>query len=207
MFGIYADDDGFVGSPKTIMRQCGIKNTAFEELIKNNYIIPFKSGVIVITHWKVNNYLRIDRYKKTIHTKELSTLQLDENSAYYLNENSKGIPLVYQMDTQDSIGKDSIGKNSILPVSSEPKTEKETKHRYGTYKNVLLSDKDIENLKVKFPKDYLERIENMSAAIEMKGYKYKNHYLALLKWANNEKPKSNRPDLKDPNRYKGDISL
>ena len=80
-----------------------------------------------------------------------------------------------------------------LPVSDEPKAEKQTKHKYGTYKNVLLTDRDIENLKQKFPNDYQEKIENLSEGIELKGYKYKNHYLAILKWEQNrkEEPKNN----------------
>ena len=77
----------------------------------------------------------------------------------------------------------------VLPVSDEPKAKKQTKHKYGTYKNVLLTDEDIEKLKQKFPDCYQEKIENLSEGIELKGYKYKNHYLAILKWEENRIPK------------------
>lgn len=76
-----------------------------------------------------------------------------------------------------------------LPVSDEPKTKKQTKHKYGNFKNVLLTDTDIENLKQKFPDCYQEKIENLSEGIELKDYKYKNHYLAILKWEQNRIPK------------------
>ena len=79
--------------------------------------------------------------------------------------------------------------NDSLSVSGEPKPEKETKHTYGTYKNVLLSDGDLEKLKQKYPFNYTEKIESLSEGIELKGYKYKNHYLAVLKWAENGKKK------------------
>ena len=208
IFGIYADDDGFVGSPKTIMRQCAIKNSSFDELIQNNYIIPFDSGVIAIKHWKINNYLRNDRHQKTIYSDEFNSLSFDENNAYIQNENDNGIPLVYQRYTQYSIGKVRLGKDSIFPVSDIPKRAKETKHKYGRFKNVLLSDKDIETLKTKFPINYQEKIENLSEGIELKGYKYKNHCLAIIKWAENDKKRNNtRPDLSDPDRYTEDLRL
>ena len=52
-----------------------------------------------------------------------------------------------------------------------------------------MTDTDIENLKQKFPDDYQRKIENLSEGIELKGYKYKNHYLAILKWEQNRIPK------------------
>lgn len=185
MFGIDADDDGFVGSPKTIMRQCGIKSTALDELIQNSFVIPFDSGVVAIRHWKVNNYLRNDRHKNTIHTKEMNSLCEDENGIYFLSENTGGIPSVYQRDTQHRIEKESTVQHSISSAPGKPKTEKE-KQKYGTYQNVFLSDEDVNKLKVQFPADYQQKIEALSEGIELKGYRYKNHYLAILKWAKNE---------------------
>lgn len=73
-------------------------------------------------------------------------------------------------------------------VSENPKkeSEKNQKHRYGEFQHVFLSNEEIEKLKLKFPGDYAERIQKMDSGIEMKGYKYKNHYLALLNWAKND---------------------
>lgn len=65
----------------------------------------------------------------------------------------------------------------------EKKECKEKKKKFGSYQNVLLSDSDVEKLKQKFPNDWESRIESLSEGIELKGYKYKNHYLAILKWA------------------------
>ncbi len=203
MFGIYADDDGFVGSPKTIMRQCGIKNTAFSELIQNNYIIRFDTGVIAIRHWKLNNYIQKDRYKKTIYINEFNSLT-EENNIYVLQDKNGCIQNVSKTDTQVSIDKVSIDKDSLLSVPDEPETKKETKHKYGKYKNVLLSDNDIKMLKEKYPYDYTAKIENLSEGIELKGYKYKNHYLAIIKWAENAKEKLNNTE----NSYAGyDLEL
>lgn len=65
---------------------------------------------------------------------------------------------------------------------------KNKKHKYGEFKNVLLADDEVLKLKERFP-DYEKRIENMSSGIAMKGYKYKSHYLAILKWAEKDPPK------------------
>ena len=56
-----ADDDGFVNSPKKIMRMIGASNDDMNILILRKFVIAFDNGVIVIKHWRMNNYLRSDR--------------------------------------------------------------------------------------------------------------------------------------------------
>lgn len=115
--GMRADDDGFINSPKKIQRMIGASEDDLKLLIAKRFIIPFESGIVVIKHWKLNNYIRSDRYTKTVYTEELQQLQQKNNGSYTLE--STGIPagsqVVYQMDTQYSIGKDSIeiDKDSI----------------------------------------------------------------------------------------------
>lgn len=104
--GLFADDDGFVNSPKAIMRQIGAVDDDMRVLLGKKFVLDFDSGVIVIKHWRINNYLRSDRYRATTYTEELAQLTIDENGAY----TKTGIPAVYQRYTQESIGKDSIGK-------------------------------------------------------------------------------------------------
>ena len=97
-----ADDDGFVNNWKSIMRMTGHKEDDLKVLVAKQFIIPFDSGVIVIKHWRINNYLRNDRYIETKYKEEKSKLTLDDN-------------LVYQLDTngRHSIDKNRIVKNSI----------------------------------------------------------------------------------------------
>ena len=66
--GMRADDDGFVSNPKRIAASCGSCIDDLRLLITKDYIIPFDSGVIVITDWKVNNQIKSDRYKPTQYT-------------------------------------------------------------------------------------------------------------------------------------------
>lgn len=105
--GMFADDDGFVNNPKSITRQIGASEDDMKVLLAKKFVLAFDSGVIVIKHWRINNYLRNDRYHKTNYIEEKETLLIDENGAYTNN----GIPMVDQRYTEDSIGKDSIGEN------------------------------------------------------------------------------------------------
>lgn len=111
-----ADDDGFVNNPKKIQRMIGATDKDCKLLISNKFIITFESGIIVIKHWKIHNYIRNDRYKETVYQEEKSRLIEKENKAYTEIESENktlGIPNGYQMDTQDRLGKDSIDKDSI----------------------------------------------------------------------------------------------
>jgi len=105
-----ADDDGFLNNPKKIMRMIGASQNELELLLGKKFLIAFESGVVVIKHWKIHNYIRSDRYKETKYIEEKGQLSTKKNGSYTL-----GIPddnrLVYQMETQVRLGKDSISKN------------------------------------------------------------------------------------------------
>lgn len=89
-----ADDDGFIDNWRSIMRMTGTKEDDLKILVTKSYVIPFDTGVIVIRHWRMNNYLRNDRYKETTHKAEKSQLMLGENEEYILTDNKPGIPMV-----------------------------------------------------------------------------------------------------------------
>ena len=97
-----ADDDGFINNWKSIMRMIGSKEDDLKVLIAKQFIIPFESGVIVIKHWRINNFLRKDRHIDTKFQKELSMLDTNDNQEY-----------VWLTNGQPSIEKNSIEKNSI----------------------------------------------------------------------------------------------
>lgn len=73
---------------------------------------------------------------------------------------------------------------------SAPK--KETRHKYGEYSNVLLSDTDLAKLKEEFPTDWEERIERLSSYMESKGMTYKNHLATIRNWARRDSKKVSR---------------
>lgn len=109
-----ADDDGFVGSPKKIQKMVGCSDDDFKVLITKKFIIPFNTGIVVIRHWKIHNYIQKDRYKETIYLDEKRQLNQEENGMY-----TECIQDVYNMDTQVRLGKDSIGKDSISCCKEE----------------------------------------------------------------------------------------
>lgn len=91
--GMLADDDGFVNSPKSIMRQCGASTDDMNLLIAKKFVLVFDDGVIVIKHWRINNYLRSDRYTETKYAEHKESLSIDENGAYTNSERyTAGIP-------------------------------------------------------------------------------------------------------------------
>ena len=128
--GMLADDDGFVGSPKSIMRQCGASQDDLMVLLSKRFVLGFDNGVIVIKHWRINNYLRNDRHIPTNYQDELATLLVDDNGAYTELEGKRytdclpvGIPTV-------STDKNSIEENSKDKKSREkftPPTLEEVK--------------------------------------------------------------------------------
>lgn len=127
--GMLADDDGFVGSPKAIMRQCGASEDDMRILVSKKYVLGFDSGVLVIKHWRLNNYLRNDRHVQTTYTEELDTLGIDDKGAYTQNiEKMERLPVGIPNDnqvvgsryTQDRIGKDSIDNNIYSRAEDSP---------------------------------------------------------------------------------------
>jgi hypothetical protein len=128
-----ADDDGFINNPKSITRNVKCNEDDLTLLTAKKFIIPFQSGIVVIKHWKIHNYIRSDRYKRTKCLEELAVLSLDENSSYTLNQLKKvengipsdnqtatnGIPLVDKMDTQVRLGEVRLGEVRLGNTSSE----------------------------------------------------------------------------------------
>ena len=80
-----ADDDGFVSSPKKVMRIVDASNEDLETLIKNGYIIPQDEGIVVVRHWFVHNTIRSDRYNPTIYADKKNKMKL-VNKVYYTKE-------------------------------------------------------------------------------------------------------------------------
>lgn len=117
-----ADDDGFVNNPKKIQRMIGCGDDELKMLVAKKFIIPFESGICVIKHWRIHNYIRTDRYKETPYQEEKSQLILKDNNSYTLSNEvtTVGIPSgipggvqhEHQCETQVRLGKDRLGKDN-----------------------------------------------------------------------------------------------
>lgn len=113
-----ADDDGFINNPKKVQRMIGCSDDDLRILIAKNFIIPFESGIVVIKHWRIHNYIRSDRYKSTIYQNEMSMLTSEENKEYVLGIPSD-IPNDNQMDTQYRLDENRLDKSSVDNKSSK----------------------------------------------------------------------------------------
>jgi hypothetical protein len=100
-----ADDDGFVSNPKKVMRTCSSQDDDYKVLTAKRFLIPFKSGICVIKHWKIHNYIQNDRYHETLYVEEKQGLLTKENGVY-----TECIQDVSKMETQVRLGKVRLGK-------------------------------------------------------------------------------------------------
>ena len=191
-----ADDDGFINNPKQIQRMLGAPAEDLELLIKERFILSFDSGVVVIKHWKIHNYIQKDRYKPTIYADEFSKLSIKKNGAY-----TECIQDVYSMDTQDrkEEGEDREGEvisfthseregdmnmDNVENDLSDPTSRRE--HLGGIGKGVvLLSDDQIASLLDKLSIAEFDKYVGIVADEELKGHKYtkRTHYQAILDMA------------------------
>lgn len=98
ILGLMADDDGFVGSPRSIARYHGCTKTNIDELVEAGYLIKFDDGVVVLTHWKLMNTIQKDRYHPTIYQEHFRALVQDKKIYKIIPKNSC-LQSVTNMDT------------------------------------------------------------------------------------------------------------
>jgi hypothetical protein len=131
-----ADDDGFINNPKKIQRMIGCSDDDLKLLIMKKFIIPFDSGIVVIKHWKLHNYIQADRYKPTVYQEEKSMLEMKRNKSYTLKtevpmiEHNECIQNGYETETQIRLDKISIDKINNIPLKKESKTFNEADKEY-----------------------------------------------------------------------------
>lgn len=120
-----ADDDGFVNSPKKIMKMIGASQDDLSILALRKFIIPFDNGVVVIKHWYIHNYIRKDTYNETPYKEQKSMLEFDENKAYRLTNGESQLSVDGSL-TQVRLGKDRLGKDNKDYVTTANKFIKPT---------------------------------------------------------------------------------
>lgn len=181
--GMRADDDGFVSSPKKIAKLSNCTMDDLKILISKGFVIPFESGVVVITHWKINNSIQKDRYHETLNKNEKKQISVSDN-VYILD--TKCIQDVSKMETEVRLGKDSIGKdniNTICPEPEKPAPDRNPEDESG----ILLSLVDGTEYNVP-----LSRINNWSTAFP--AVDVKQELLKMAAWldSNPKKRKTRR---------------
>lgn len=176
-----ADDDGFINNPKKIQRMIGASDDDLRILFAKSFLIPFESGIVVIKHWRIHNYIQKDRYKETVYTEEKSLLTLKDNMAYTMD--TECIHDVSRMETQVRIGKDSIGKDNSIGEKRKrfiPPTLEEVKVYASERGNLVDAQKFY---------DYYTQ----GGWKDAKGNAVKNWKQKMITWEkHSDKPKQNR---------------
>jgi len=141
-----ADDDGFINNPRKIQRMIGAGDDELKMLIAKKFIIPFESGVCVIKHWRIHNYIQKDRYKETVYKDEKAHLMLKENKSYKYVD-TPCIQNVSSSETQIRLDKTREDKNRLEENRLEIEENKDvcrqlssawTNNGYGTLNKTLL---------------------------------------------------------------------
>ena len=199
--GMNADDEGFVNRVQTIMRMVRSGEDDLKVLAVKRFVILFETKVLVIKHWRINNYLRNDRFRPTEYTEERAMLSVKENGAYAFldasaddkigGQNDGGIPVVYQRYTQDSIGKDSIGcsinERECAPV-----------HTTTTTPVCAPTIEEIRDYAAE--QGIVTDIDGFVAYNEMRGWTVPNWKGALKRWAMKDADKTTTTTAPPPQR-------
>lgn len=146
--GMRADDDGFVSSPRKITKLVNCSRDDLNVLISRGFVIAFADGIVVITHWRQNNYIQKDRYKETVYKNDLESLSI-ENGVYRLD--TVRIQSVNNLEAQVSIGEDSIVENKTYSCAFEEfwkayPRKKEKSAAYKAYKATLNKGFSVDEL-------------------------------------------------------------
>ena len=147
-----ADDEGFIDKAKTIQRTIGASDDDMKLLIAKGFIIPFDSGVVVIRHWRIHNYIRSDRFQSTLHQDEKTQLEYDHSKTAMLKPLENVIPNGYHLDTQDRVSKVSLDKDSLTAYTEEDEVI--------PYKEI------IEYLNTKTGKNYRDNVQKNKSLIK-----------------------------------------
>lgn len=166
-----ADDEGFVGNPKKIMREIGIQIDDFKILIAKRFLISFETGVVVIKHWLIHNTIRMDRFNETTYQDEKNMLDVKQNKAY-TELATTGIPTGNQMEPQVKLSKVNLSEVKI------------SKKSYSEFENVNLSEEEYNKLLTKFGEQNASiLIEELGGYLASTNKRYASHYATLLNWA------------------------
>lgn len=167
-------------------------------------MIEVVNGTITIPNWEKHQSLdvaekqreqsRVRMAKYRERQKSIAATETDVTQRYV----TRYADVTQRYATEEDIDKD------IEEDIKEIDKEKPTRHKYGEYQNVLLSDEDLEKLKTEFL-DWSDRIERLSAYMASTGKSYKNHLATIRNWARRDS-RTPTADVKPKGQASYDIS-
>lgn len=197
--GMRADDDGFVSSPKKITSMVNCGTDDLNVLIAKGLVIAFEEGIVVITDWKVNNYIQKDRYKSTKYIKQKEELSIEGDGSYrriqpFSKLDTDCIQHVPNLEAQVRLGKYSIVKDKKEKIYIHiPNVEK-----------VELTQEQYDKLVAEHGKEYVDNkiLDMDSYVINNPKKAYKDYYRALGTWIRKDKQQNKKEEEYDPLYFK-----
>ena len=183
-----ADDEGFVGNPKKIMRMIGANDDDIKVLMGKRFILTFETGIVVIKHWLIHNLIRMDRFNPTSYQEEKKLLKVKENKAY-----TEWQPNDNQLATQVKL--------SEVKLIKDKETEQSSEHSSLSFLRKIPKEV-IDEMVLKFkvePEQVKLKAEALADYCDSKGRKYKD-YMAFLRNAL-RKDFGERPTPKRKQKY------
>lgn len=179
--GMHGDVKGFV-QPKRVTRSVGLKIEDLKPLIEEGFVIPFESGVVVITHWNINNQTREDREASTRFIKELAQLSRDDGVYMLIQENSGSTT----GELPHSIDKIRLNKVRLKESMEDEPTLKEIKFskREEITESVLQELSEKYGVPVDFVADCWDTAQNW---LDSKGVRKQNYKSFLANWVKRER--------------------
>jgi predicted phage replisome organizer len=154
-------------------------------------MIEIIDGVITLPNWgKHQNLEQLEARKK--YQRDYQRDYRQKQKLLTTSDDSKCLHKHLRNDDVNTPDKIREEKIRLEEEGEEDKNNKPIRHKYGEYKNVLLSDADLEKLKDEFPQDWQNRIENLSSYIASTGKSYKNHLATIRNWARKESPQQQK---------------
>ena len=194
-------------SLKQMARETGYNEDTIKRLIERfitvHNTIRYSSSTkeILLLNWHRYNWTTSPKLDKPL----LGAIQKVKNSDFknYLGElyndrDTVSIPYEYDIDTTVT-----VSVTDTVNTVTDNNKNKSVKHKYGEYKNVLLTDEELQKLKEEYP-DYEERIERLSSYVESVGKKYKSHYATIRNWARKDKANKKPTNTYQPGNYNED---
>lgn len=202
--GMNADDDGFIGSPKMVMRIIRASEDSYKLLIAKKFIIPFENGICVIKHWRINNFIRGDIYKETKYLEQKKHLFIRENGSYSTNpDNAVKLPRGYitvekirEMNRLPELEESTVTEPLRNRDADKTRTDKNRedkssidKNTYGESGLVKMTTEEytklIEAIGEPNTKLLIEELDDYLGTMTPRKAetKYASHYKALRNWA------------------------
>jgi len=170
-------------------------------------MIDIEDEIITIPNWEKHQNIEgmekireQTRIRVARHREKQKQARIAENNVTSTGNEAVTVTLHNAID-KNRIDKNRLDKEKDIIADSDesealppPKKAKPVKHKYGEYKNVLLTDDELQKLKTEYS-DYQNRIERLSSYVESTGKKYKSHYATIRNWARND---AEKPGRKEP---------